>query len=343
MPIKRKSRTLSQVGCEMFEPINMFSPSNKLNKMNSWSENTPPASPSNKNRRKSTGCLGYKNFNLKQVFLDLITSDFDMKLIENSLTMRKAAKKLISYLYNKEKSIPYYTNNAVTNLVVLILSDGEKYLTKQKVKHNIHFYLRLAEKAMKEKDHQTAILIKTALLNHNITRLKIPLNKGDQKIATELHYNYGGFRDCHGKHVRHFLDKYEILNKDWEEKGIDEEWIPSAMVLHMHTNKNKTYTKAYARIGKYPKQLIDMNDKLKKLEKEYYKAFFLKKEAKLTKIYDTNPQDLDIVKQINKDNKETNITQTLFHLSCNVKKVKSNDKKQINKEKWKSNTLKWCN
>ena len=55
--------------------------------------------------------------------------------------MRKAAKKLISYLYNKEKSIPYYTNNAVTNLVVLILSDGEKYLTKQKVKHNIHFYL----------------------------------------------------------------------------------------------------------------------------------------------------------------------------------------------------------
>ena len=67
-----------------------------------------------------------------------MTSDFDRKL-EKKLTMRKAAKKLISYLYNKEHSIPYYTNNAVTNLVILILSDGEKYLTKQKVKHNIHF------------------------------------------------------------------------------------------------------------------------------------------------------------------------------------------------------------
>jgi hypothetical protein len=309
--------------------------------MNSWS--TPPVSPSNENRRKSTGCLGYKNFNLKQVFMDLMTTDFDAKLEENSITMRKAAKKLISYLYNKEKSIPYYTNNAVTNLVVLILSDGEKYLTKQKVKHNIHFYLKLAEKAMKEKDHQTAILIKTALLNHNIVRLKIPLNKGDQKIATELHYNYGGFKDCHGKHVRHFLDKYEILNKDWEKKGIDEEWIPSAMVLHMHTNKCDTYTKAFTRIGRYPKELIQMNGKLKLLEKYYYNAFFLKKEAKLTKIYDTKPEDLDLIKKIQEENSLKSLTQTLFNLSCNVKKVKCNDEKKIKKERWRSNALLWCN
>lgn len=343
MPIKRKSRTLSLVGCEMFKPVNMFSPSNKLNKMNSWSDTTPPSSPANQKRRASTGCLGYRNFNLKKVFIDLMTTDFDKKLEENSLTMRKAAKKLISYLYNKEHSIPYYTNNAVTNLVILILSDGEKYLTKQKVKHNIHFYLKLAEKAMKEKDHQTAILIKTALLNHNITRLKIELNKGDQKIANELNYNYGGFQDCHSKHIQHFFDKYEMINKDWEEKGIDEEWIPSAMVLHMHTNRNKTYTKAFTRIGKYPRDLIAKNDKLIKLQKEYYKAFFLKKEAKLTKIYDTNPEDLDIVKEINKEKEKANLTQTLFNLSCNVKKVKSNNKKNWNNAKKKSNMLIWCN
>ena len=42
---------------------------------------------------------------------------------------------------------------------------------------------------MKEKDHQTAILIKTALLNNNITRLKIELNKGDQKIANDVNEN----------------------------------------------------------------------------------------------------------------------------------------------------------
>ena len=337
MPIKRKSRTLSMVGCEMFKPVNMFSPSNKLNRVNSWNNTTPPPSPQN------TGCLGYKNFNLKKVFIDLMTTDFDKKLEENSITMRKAAKKMISYLYNKEKSIPYYTNNAVTNMIVLILSDGEKYLTKQKVKHNIHFYLKLAERAMKEKDHQTAILIKTALLNHNITRLKLELNKGDQKITDELNYNYGGFRDCHSKHIRHFFDKYQILNKDWEKKGIDEEWIPSAMVLHMHTTRIKTYTKAFTRIGKYPKELIKKNDTLIKLQKEYYKAFFLKKEAKLTKIYDTNPEDLDIIKKISKENDSKTLTQTLFNLSCNVENVKSNATKNWDLAKKKSNALIWCN
>lgn len=343
MPVKRKSRTLSEVGCELFKSVNMFAPSDKLNRMNSWSDSTPPPSPSNQNRRASTGCLGYHNFNLKQVFLDLMTSDFDKKLEENSISMRKAAKKLISYLYNKERSIPYYTNNAVTNLVILILSDGEKYLTKQKVKHNIHFYLKLAERAMRQKDHQTAILIKTALLNHNITRLKIELNKGDKKIADELNYNYGGFRDCHAKHIQHFFDKYEIINRDWQEKGIDEEWIPSAMVLHMHTNRNKSYTKAFTRIGKYPKDLIERNDTLIKLQKEYYKAFFLKKDAKLTKIYDTKPENLDIIKKVSKENNSKTITQTLFNLSCNVKKVSANAKKNWVLAKKKSNALIWCN
>ena len=65
--------------------------------------------------------------------------------------------------------------NAVINIVMLILSNGEKQLTIQQVKHNIHFYLKLAEKATHEKDHQTAILIILALRNYNITRLNIKL------------------------------------------------------------------------------------------------------------------------------------------------------------------------
>ena len=38
MPVKRKSRTLSEVGCELFKSVNMFAPSDKLNRMNSWSD-----------------------------------------------------------------------------------------------------------------------------------------------------------------------------------------------------------------------------------------------------------------------------------------------------------------
>ena len=341
--VKRKSRTLSQIGCELFTTVNMLSETKSLNRMNSW-DHTPPPSPTNQNRRKSTGCMGFKKFNLKKVFLDLMTTDFDRKLVENTNTMRKAAKRLISYLYNRERSIPYYTNNAVTNLVILILTDGEKYLTQQRVKHNVHFYLRLTKSAMKEQDHQTAILIKTALLNHNISRLKLKLNKEDQKITNELNYNYGGFKDCHSKHIRHFLDKYQIINRKWENEGIDEEWIPSAMVLHMHTTRNKAYSKAFTRIGKYPKDLIKMDEKLELLKKFYWKAFFLKKETELTKIYDTKSDDLPIVKKIRKEKgKDTSLTQILFEMSCNVKKCKSNDKKNWVNAKKKSNALIWCN
>ena len=98
--VKRKSRTLSQVGCELFTTVNMLSETKSLNRMYSW-DHTPPPSPTNQNRRKSTGCMGFKKFNLKKVFLDLMTTDFDRKLVENTNTMRKAAKRLISYLYNR--------------------------------------------------------------------------------------------------------------------------------------------------------------------------------------------------------------------------------------------------
>lgn len=321
-----RNRTLSETGNELFSMTNPFSPKNKnrdFTKMNSWTEidlSSPEPSP----RRKSTGCLNLKNMDLKKIYLDLMTSEFDKKLELNLKNMRNASKKLLSYLYNKDKVIPNYTNNAVSNLVILILSDGEKYLTKQRVKHNIHFYLKLAEKAMRQQDHQTAILIKLAMQNHNILRLKLKFKKNDQKILDELNYNYGGFKDCHGKHMRHFLDKYTFIQKDWEKKGIDKEWIPSAMIVHMHTNRNKAYEKAFTRIGKYPRTLIEQSDTIEKLKKQYYQAFLKDNDLLLTKLYNTDPNDLQITKEICEKEKCKSISQVLFNLSCNVKKVKDN-------------------
>ena len=339
-----RSRTLSDTGNELFSTMNPFSPKNKnreFTKMNSWAEidlSSPEPSP----RRKSTGCINLKKFDLKKIYLDLMTTEFDKKLESNLKNMRNASKKLLSYLYNKDKVIPNYTNNAVSNLVILILSDGEKFLTKQRVKHNIHFYLKLAEKAMKQQDHQTAILIKLAMQNHNILRLNLKFKKNDQKILNELYYNYGGFKDCHGKHMQHFLDKYTYILKDWEKIGIDKEWIPSAMIVHMHTNRNKAYEKAFTRIGKYPAKLINQSDKIEKLKKHYYKAFLKDKGLLLTKLYNTDPNNLQITKDIYEKEGCKNISQVLFHLSCNVKKVKNNKSKNIEESKKKLNRLYYC-
>jgi len=334
-----KSRTLSETGCELFSVASPFSPKKKMSftKMNSWVD-TSSDSEKTSPRRKSTGCIDIKKFNLKNIYLNLITTDFDKKLEININNMRNASKKLLECLYTKEKTIPYYTDNAVSNLIILILSNGEKYLTKQNVKHNIHFYLKLAEKAMQNNDHQTAILIKITLENHNIKRLNIEYNKREKKIVTDLNYRYGTFKDCHGKHIREFLD-----NAKQNEPIIDKEYLPSAMVLHMHTAKNKAYTKAFTRMGKYPKNLLEITDKMDNLKKLYHTAFFGNKYSLLTKLYDTDPKSLKISKELlewqcDKDN----ISQLLFKLSCNVKKCDSNKSEKLDKEIHRWNRVKFC-
>ena len=342
-----KTRTLSDTGRELFSMANPFSPKNchknkLITKMNSWTD-IPLDSPQPSPRRKSTGCINLKKFDFKKIYLDLITTDFDKKLELNLKNMRNASKKLISYLYSKEDYIPDFVNNAITNLVILILSDGEKFLSKQKVKKNIHFYLKLAQFAMKNNDHQTAILVKIALENFNITRLNIKYNKSEEKIKQTLYHRYGGFKDCHGKHIQEILNYYEIIHKDYKEKGIKKEYIPSAMILHMHTEKNKAYSKAFTRIGKYPKKLLDFADTIEQLKKLYYNAFFGQSDVSLTKLYETDPTSLEISKKMMTNRLDcSNITQLLFILSCNVKGVKNNNSEKIKQSQKKWNRLKHC-
>ena len=68
-------------------------------------------------------------------------------------------------------------NKGIANLVALVLSNGEKTLTPHQVRYNLGFYLNLAKKAMEDNDHQTALLIKSAVANHNISRLKIKIKQ----------------------------------------------------------------------------------------------------------------------------------------------------------------------
>ena len=119
--------------------------------------------------------------------------------MNNKENMRNASIKLLSYIEKDPKQIFEYMKNAVINIVMLILTNGEKQLTLQQVKHNIHFYLKLAEKATHELDHQTAILIILALKNYNIERLNIKLSKADNKVYQSILYRYGTFNNCYDK------------------------------------------------------------------------------------------------------------------------------------------------
>jgi hypothetical protein len=346
-----RRRALSKTGSEMFNLANNFN--DNIIKKNSWTDIplTPPSSPSNiKKRRTTTGCFNFKKINLKKLYLDFTTTDFDRKIDTNTTNMRTASKKLLTFLYKDYKCIPKYIDNAISNLVVLILSDGEKYLTKQKVKMNIHFHLKLAERASLENDHQTAILIQMALYNHNIQRLNIKKNKKDKEIYDMLNEKYGAFKDCHTKHVREFIKKYNLTDNEPDQYfDVDPDYLPSATVLHMHTGKNKAYAKAMQRFGKYPTKILALTNAFNIIKKKYYYHFF-KTNEKLTKLYDSTPYEIAFCKQIldKFDPSKKPIRSLLYNLSSNVSGIENNkslfsSRTYQQKEKRRFHGLKYCN
>ena len=203
-------------------------------------------------RRFSSGCLQ----NLLHKFL---TTDFDIEVENSTHQMRKATKKLYSYLLeiDEEKKLSKFINNAVTNILVLIFTDGNKIYKRQKVKMNIDYYLTIAKHAFKNQDHQTALLIKCALDSHTIRRLKIKYKKRQVNFIKELENAYGNYKSCHYKHLSDIL------------KGYRKHFLPSAMIMEMHHNKSREITKTMARMGKKPSNMVIRKWELEKVIQSY--------------------------------------------------------------------------
>ena len=249
------------------------------------------------NKPPSVGCL-------RSLVHKLFTSDYDIKLEDTSKNMRSSTSKVLSLLYSIKK-IPEIHNNAISNLVALILSNGEKALTKHQVKYNIGFYLNLAKKAMESNDHQTALIIKAALSNFHITRLKIKPNNSMKKILILLEEKYGDFKSMHSKHVCDMIkNKHDI------------DYLPSTMVLHMHLSKNRAYESAYRSFGKKNSNLDVVNYQLHELQSIKYHEH-KKTNYELCPIYENNPLDLEVINQF--PSKPKSMNEFLFRLSCNVK------------------------
>jgi len=254
--------------------------------------------------KPSIGCL-------RSIFHKLFTTDYDIRLDDTSNNMKTSSSKVLSLLYSLKK-IPEIHNNAISNLVALILSNGEKILSKQQVKYNIGFYLNLAKKAISANDHQTAILVKAAISNFNITRLKIKYNKKMKETIKLLDLKYGDFKSMHSKHIQDMIENKNNKN-----------YFPSTMVLHMHLKKNRIYEKAYRRFG-----CKDL-DKLNALNYELHEVQSIKyqdhkqTDYKLCPIYENDPLELEIASKIKDQtvkSKNMNTNEFLHTLSINVNK-----------------------
>ena len=277
---KKRARTLSLEGLDLFN----------------IGVNSQPLTPTPPKPNKT--CL-------RNLVLNLFTTDFDIKLEKSTKTFRKGTCCLYSYLTDEEKGkIPDFFNNAVTNLVYLILISDDKPNTLVKVKHNISFYLSLADHAFKNGDHNSVILLKAALENIAIRRLKLKETKKQTELFKKFEEAYGTFTSCNAKHLKQMLE-----NKD----GV-KQFLPSIVIMLMHLNKTKEYAKCYVSIGKFPKELQEKHDEIQFLATNYYNNYKDFRERML-ELYLRDPSELKLMKEV----KGMSISAKLYEISMLVK------------------------
>ena len=275
---KKRARTLSLEGQDLFN-IGI---------------NSIPASPTSKENQT---CL-------KTLLYNLFTTDFDIKLEKSIKTFRKGTCSLYSFLTDKEKSkIPEFFNNAVANLVYLILVTEGKPNNLVKVRHNISFYLSLADQAFENGDHNSVILLKAALENIAIRRLKLKELKKQKKLFKKFENTYGTFMNCNSKHLKQMLENNDTKN-----------FLPSIVIMLMHLNKTKEYAKCYLSIGKFPEELQNKHKEIQNVAITYYNNY-KDFQDRILELYLKDPEELELMKTV----KGMSISAKLYEISMLVK------------------------
>lgn len=249
-----------------------------------------------------------RHINLPALICSFFTSDFDTKLEKSCNNLRESTYRLYSYLNQKDiKSIPKLIDNAITNIVILVLTNDDKIAKVHQVKLNFKYYLSVAKLAYDQGDHQTVIVIRSALNNYHIQRLKIKLHKRDQEFLDKLDKQYGSFKDCCAGHLRQMLSNKDV-NK----------FLPSLMILLIHLNKTKEYAKCYETIGTFPKELRNKQKELEKIVSSYYNTY-KNYEEEIIDLYEKDPNDNPVMNKF-----QGPINARIFELSFQIKKNKKN-------------------
>lgn len=221
-----------------------------------------------------------KKICMKSIFLSLFHTEYDDKLKKSVQQLKNTSCQLFTKLdiNNSNSEISKMINNAITNIILLILTEKKKVLNQRSIKKNINFYLDIAEIAYKNGDLNTANIIRAAINNYSIQRLKIKYRKKDIKLFSKFDKDFGDFKNGCLLHLKHIL-----------QNNNDKEILPSLMIILIHLNKNKEYLKWYNKNGKIPYKLTEQ---IKNLENtiSFYKKMFEGKNYELIDLYREDPE-----------------------------------------------------
>jgi hypothetical protein len=251
---------------------------------------------------------------LRSVMIDLFTTEYDINLIDTVDKLRMSSCYLYSNLdYKNPKKISVLVNNAITNIIIAILTFNGEISNRHQLKMNYYNYLDIAEKSYKNEDHHTAIVIRAALNTLSITRLNIKLRKKDKRLYKLFDKKYGTFKDCCKKHL------YDVMNiKDFHDKMKDNDnisIIPSLMILIIHLNKATEYSKSFKSIGKKSPVTLDAKRiQLIRVANALKKKYSKFSNEELIHLYTDRPEEHTVLNKFSKKQSDS-VSIKLFDLS----------------------------
>lgn len=168
---------------------------------------------------------------LKDLLSCIFHSEYDDRLEEMVSQCRQASYQLYSYTQFKDIDTNKLIDNSIFNVIHSILLKDETLASLFQIRQNYNYFLDVAERASKTKDHNTAIMIRCALQHQSISQLNLKHRKKNKAIMKEFENVYGTFRNCYKNHLIHCMNyaDYHV-------------YIPSLMVLNIYYNRHRAFS-----------------------------------------------------------------------------------------------------
>lgn len=191
--------------------------------------------------RRRLSSDGFRLFNMAYVpepskirrFLSCIFhSEYDDQLSEMTKSCESASKQLFACSTDpiKKTMINKFIDNSIFNVIYAILSKDNHMATAFQMRQNYRYFVDVLELSHRNKDHNTAIMLRAALEHHALKQMKFKLRKKDIALFKTLEEEYGTWRNCYKNHLK------KMMSTD------DLEIFPSMMVLQMHLARHRAYS-----------------------------------------------------------------------------------------------------
>ena len=167
-----------------------------------------------------------------QAFLHRIFFTKDDEFIQNTLKACKGSSfRLLTYVGKKD--MPTLTENAIANFATIVSQDDQGLQNKpHRAKRLFSILCTILEKALQNKDHNTAWIIDKALRSMEVQRLQFKRPRRFKNIVQTISTVYGLHDRLYAKHIYHCIQAHEQYDKTF---------IPAATVLDIHLRRSSAF------------------------------------------------------------------------------------------------------